>query len=144
MQHKDISQEARIAALLMLPFDSDGPEPCHLWDNTYEIQGEEWKILTEEEADQACKDQIKESLWAFNPEFLTRFIDADLDAGMIRDIQGDRCEDANDTIVALVGSNLDRLVEEAILSDTRGHFLSSYDGEEIGSECGTFFLYRVN
>jgi len=51
-------------------------------------------------------------------------------------------EDANDIMKALVGENIDELVNEAVSSAGRGHFLSSYDGEE--NESGGFFIYRTN
>lgn len=37
---------------------------------TFEIIGQEYKVLTDEEADKAAADYIKDSLWAFNADFI--------------------------------------------------------------------------
>ena len=53
-------------------------------------------------------------------------------------------EGANDDLMALLKlkNSLDDLIEDAILSDGRGHFISSYDGEE--HEVDNYFIYRLN
>ena len=35
----------------------------------YHINGNEYKVLTDEEADEQAKEYIEESVWAFNPSF---------------------------------------------------------------------------
>jgi hypothetical protein len=60
-------------------------------------------------------------------------------------MQSKKCEGANDAILALIektDGGLDGFVEEAISADGRGHFLSSYDGNE-NHESG-FYIYRTN
>ena len=60
-------------------------------------------------------------------------------------MQSQKCEGANDAILALIektDGGLEGFVEDAISADGRGHFLSSYDGEE--NEEGDFFIYRIN
>ena len=51
---------------------------------------------------------------------------------------------AHGAILALIHKcgNFDSFVQHAIAADGRGHFLSSYDGEE--NEAGEFFVYRTN
>ena len=36
------------------------------------IDGSDYRIFTDDEADDACSDSIKESVWAFNADFLAR------------------------------------------------------------------------
>ena len=100
----------------------------------------------DEAADNACKEYIREMLWAFNADFLSEYTPKGVDAGVIRILQG-RCEDSNEYIYSLVSDNFDRLVEGAIASDGRGHFLSGYDGEETDSEDHDLppggFVYRT-
>jgi hypothetical protein len=43
-----------------------------------------------------------------------------------------KCEDANETIAALI-TDIDEFIEDAICADGRGHFLNGYDGEEYES-----------
>ena len=60
---------------------------------------------------------------------------------MVKSFQEKHCESANDTILALI-DDLDEFVQDAISSDGRGHFLSSYDGEEVETE--NYYIYRIN
>ena len=55
-------------------------------------------------------------------------------------------EDANDALTALIeaGSGMEDFIDAAINADGRGHFLASYDGEEIESDCRNVFAYRIN
>jgi hypothetical protein len=94
-----------------------------------EIDGEEWALFTDEEADKAVKSYIEESLWAFNKSFLSD------QTGLPEEVfstlqQG--CESSNDAILSIVEKcgDMDTLVSDAVSSDGRGHFLSPYDGHE--------------
>ena len=108
----------------------------------FRIDGCEYAIGTDEEADEAVKENIKESVWAFNAEFLAGYIaGGELTADDINRLRGDRCEDCNEALLKLI-DDFDDFVEGAVSSDGRGHFLSPYDGEEI--EEGDYYLYRVN
>jgi len=100
-----------------------------------------WLVLTDEEADQKAADYIKDSLWAFNPDFLEGFAPEGVTAQVFENLQP-QCESANAAILSMIGDNLEDLISEAISSDGRGHFMNSYDGEE--HEIGEFFLYRTN
>lgn len=109
-------------------------------DNEYEAEGNTYLVLTDEEADEKAKEYIRDSLWAFNADFLSGI--TGLPALVFTALQNEMYEDANETILQLVGDNFDRLVSDAISSDGRGHFMSSYDGEE--HELGDYYIYRIN
>jgi len=105
----------------------------------------EYRVLTDDEADEAVEEYIIETLWAFNPEFLTHYVlDGQVGPEELKCIIGDRCEDANPILLALVGNNLPELIEGAVAADGRGIFLAGYDFEENESEDGTFYIYRTN
>lgn len=108
--------------------------------------GSEFLVLTEDEADEVAAAYIADSLWAFNAEFILEACGLDSGSNVnrsLRQIQKDSCEGCNDFILALVDRTcgLDEFTEQAILADGRGHFLSSYDGEE--GEQGEYFIYRI-
>lgn len=118
--------------------------------NTFEIIGNEYKVLTDEEADETAKDEILNSLWAFRAEFVLHhtvfyedstqtedqaFIEA------LQDLQGKIAESATPIVKALI-KNLDEFVSDAIDVDGRGHFISWYDGRE--HEQNDLFIYRTN
>lgn len=107
------------------------------------VDGSEYLVLTDEEADERVKDYIRESVWAFRPEFLAAHLvieDTEAAVSVLEALQ-EKCEGANEPILSMV-RDVDALVEDAVSADERGHFLASYDGAE--SEEGDFFIYRVN
>lgn len=103
-------------------------------------------VLTDEEADEKAAQYIRESLWAFNASFIIDHSKLPHEAeGMIKSWQAEKCEDANDTIEALI-DDMDVFIEDAISADGRGHFITSYDGNEneetVNGE--RFYIYRMN
>jgi hypothetical protein len=94
-----------------------------------EIDGKEWALFTDEEADKAVKSYIEESLWAFNKSFLSD--QTGLPEEVFSTLQQDG-ESSNDAILSIVKKcgDMDTLVSDAVSSDGRGHFLSPYDGHE--------------
>lgn len=129
--------------------DADDIEPTTYDETSFDTPGQEWRALTDEEADEAAAEYIRETLWAFNASFLVSYMPEGIGGEELDAIRGDRCEDANGAIVALVNagpSDFDELVSEAIGADGRGHFLAGYDFEEHEQEHAgrTWFLYRTN
>ena len=114
----------------------------------YSGNGMEIAIGTDEEADTATAEYIKESLWSFNPSFIlshSKVAYSDRLQKALVHLQKELCEDANPLVEALI-KDLDHFVSDAISSDGRGHFLSSYDSEEqeIDINGTIFFYYRLN
>jgi len=115
-------------------------------DEYFDTPESEYLVLTDEEADEATKNYIADSLWAFNISFLKQFLNENLydeAETRLKPLQ-EKCESGNETIKVLVNwdKQADDIVSEAIAWDGRGHFLSSYDGEE--NEEGEYFIYRTN
>ena len=116
-------------------------------DNYFQVvDGYEYLVLTEEEADQLAQEYIEDSLWAFNADFILDTCGLDGGSSVsrsLRKMQEDSCEGCNDFIRALVEGTcgIDEFVNQAVLADGRGHFLSSYDGEE-GEQDG-YFIYCI-
>jgi hypothetical protein len=106
----------------------------------------EWAIGTDEECDIAVKEYIKDTLWAFNSDFIASACDLHEFADGLKPMQEKLCEGANSAILALVEKTcgLDEFAEQAVSADGRGHFLSAYDGEEQESFCGNYFIYRIS
>mgnify|MGYP003480099808 CR=1 FL=1 len=112
------------------------PEDCTEIDDNY-------SVYTDKEADEKAAEYIKESAWAFNASFIIDHSNLPYEGiEMIQTFQ-QKCEGANETILALIG-DFDKFVSDAISADGRGHFLSSYDGEEneetVNGE--TYYIYR--
>lgn len=140
--------EARITALAAhMGYDAADFTPVSYTENAFSIGREEYLVLTDEEADEAVSDRIKDDVWAFNASFILSECElpSELEEA-ISAFQADKCEGANDALLALVEKccegGMEAFAESAVSADGRGHFLSSYDGNEI--EAGAFFIYRTN
>lgn len=118
--------------------------------NHFEIGNTEYIVLTDTEADEETKGYIKESLWAFNADFILSHskIGNNCNKAVIKafqKMQGDLCENANELVFAMI-EDFEDFVSDAIEADGRGHFLSSYDGEENEEKVNGqwFYIYRTN
>lgn len=125
-------------------------------EDRYEACGEEFYILEDERAYALAFQIIKDDLWAFNPEFIAEHLKHDIvycddpvdldDLRIaIRAAQERLCEGATAIIQALI-DDLNEFVEDAIAADGRGHFISSYDGEEceVTVDGETYYIYRLS
>ena len=101
----------------------------------------DYLVYTDEEADNAAREAILDSVWAFRAEFLEAHgVPAEVSKALLP-----LCEGANPALLKLM-RDVEHFVLSAIAADGRGHFLSMYDGEEhlerVDGE--TFFIYREN
>jgi hypothetical protein len=113
--------------------------------DSFELGSKEYAIGTDSEADAACAEYIRDTVWAFNSDFIVSECGLHYQlAEVFQSFQHEKCESANYALLGLVNATcgIESFVESAISADGRGHFLSSYDGEE--NEEGEFFIYRVN
>lgn len=118
-------------------------------ENCFEYGSEEYMVLTDEEASEAVTENIKESLWAFNSDFIIEECGLDMSGvDSLQKMQEETCEGSNDFILSLIKKTcgLDHFVEAAANIDGRGHFLSGYDGKENEETVAgiTYFIYRTN
>mgnify|MGYP003140112926 CR=1 FL=1 len=90
------------------------------------IDSEDYLVLTDEQADEAVREYIEQTLWAFTPSFLSAHTNVSEEA--IKKIQ-ELYEGANDALAEMI-KDFDEFVEDAIACDGRGHFLAFYDGNE--------------
>ena len=102
----------------------------------------DYSVYTDEEADEAVRENIEEMVWAFNASFLQAH--TGVDANAIAKIQ-EMCEDANEPLTAMI-KDFDHFVNDAVKCDGRGHFLAPYDHEEneITFNGITYYIYRRN
>ena len=115
--------------------------------NTLYIVGDrEYGVYTDEEANRIASERIEESVWAFDTDFIiqrslalgkTSGDSAEKILGCIREYS----EDGNEVILRLI-DNIGSFIKDAIISDGRAHFISTYDDEENIS--GDYNIYRLN
>lgn len=115
--------------------------------SVFSLGNAEYAIGTDEQADDACEQYIRDSVWAFNASFILS------ECGLphqleeaIGAFQEKECEDANDALLALVEKcckgGIAGFTCSAVSADGRGHFLSPYDGCE--TKINSLFIYRIN
>lgn len=123
------------------------------WDDDILTYGQqEYLVLTDEEAEEKAKEEILQSLWAFNTDFIIQhcknfekmdIYEIETAEKSLRYAQENCCENANGLVYALI-DDIDEFINDAIMADGRGHFLSFYfyDGRE--NEENNLYIYRVN
>ena len=109
------------------------------------IETGDYTVLTDEEADEQCAEYIKDSVWAFNSSFLSSM--TGLPEEMYKAVQ-DKCEGAEDAVLQCIENScgIEDFIEAAVDADGRGHFMSSYDGEEaeVQIDGQYLYIYRIN
>ncbi len=133
------------------PFNSDDfeewcNENCLLVEEDYEYIDDNYLVLTNEEADEAAKEYIEESVWAFNASFIIDHSKLPCEAiEMVQAFQEKYEDAANETILALI-NDFDEFVSDVISADGRGHFMNSYDGREheVNIDGTYYYVYRMN
>jgi len=109
------------------------------------MEDRDYSVYTDAEANEAVKEYIKESAWAFNADFILEQCELPFSGA---DSLKNMCESANDFILALIEKTcgIDEFCDAAVSTNGRGNFLASYDGNEIEISTGkdTIYLYRNN
>ena len=114
----------------------------------YSANEEEYAIGIPEEADEAIKQCIRDSLWTFKAEFIlkhSRVAETKQIAQAITEMQTKLCEDSNEIVFAII-EDIDEFVKSAVEEDGRGTFLATYDSQEREIEINgiKFLAYRIN
>lgn len=144
-----VELDKAMALAEVLELDLEGDSEMTLDGNfTFEVDGMEYNVLSDEERDEEVTDYIKDTLWAFSPTFLAHETDYDLLPVFETMLKADLCESANEAILCLVEkfTTLEDFVDSATSADGYGHFLSHYDGCELEVHKGidTYYIYRQN
>lgn len=106
----------------------------------------EYRVLTDEEADELAYEVIVEELWTFSSSFLAG--ETGIDEEVFNNFNNGKCESNNDAIASLIKSScgLQEFVDSAVGHDGRGHYINRYDGIEHEVKVGrkTFYIYKVD
>lgn len=101
-------------------------------------------VHTEDSREEAVREYIEASAWAFSTWFIADHTSDSVTMDVIEILQ-EKCEGANEAILQLIegGTGLETFIEDAVILDGYGHFLSNYDGEEheIEIDGELYFIY---
>ena len=124
----------------------DDVSPASYGKNKFDAAGGEYLVLTPEEAQELALQDCRESVWAFNADFLADYLPPGGREALEALRSADLCEDANDAVLALLGDNAERAFMAAIACDGLAHSLAHYDGEELSATVDgvTYQIYRTN
>jgi hypothetical protein len=117
------------------------------WDDcVFDTGDAEYLVLTDDEADTRLRAEIRDSVWAFNPNFIADHSSAcsanrKAFAEIFKIAQEKLCEDANPLLLEII-DDFDEFADDAEASDGREHFLAQYDDKEIELGDG-LYAYRV-
>ena len=106
------------------------------------VSMDDYLVYTDDEADEAVYNYIDESVCFFRSNFIAAH--AEVDEEVIKKLQ-ELHENSNKAIRSLI-KDFDHFVSDAVCADGRGHFLSSYDGEENEQTINgnDYYIYRSN
>ena len=106
------------------------------------VSMDDYLVYTDDEADEAVYNYIDESVCFFRSDFIAAH--AEVDEEVIKKLQ-ELHENSNKAIRSLI-KDFDHFVSDAVCADGRGHFLSSYDGEENQQTINgnDYYIYRSN
>lgn len=102
---------------------------------------DDYSVLTNDEANRSARGYIEESVCFFNPSFIAAH--SKVDQEVIKKLQ-ELYEGSNKVIRTLI-KDFDHFVDEAIATDGRGHFMSSYDGleHEVNINGTDYYIYKI-
>ena len=137
-----LTNEYELQAIVLAHYLVEGDNRPDYDEAQSDFDSEDYLVYTDEEADEAVREDIEQMVWAFTPSFLRTHTGVTIEA--IAKIQ-EMCEGANEPLTAMI-KDFDHFVDDAVNCDGRGHFLAPYDHEEneITFNGITYYIYRRN
>ena len=140
--YDNLTEDYDLQAIVLAQHLAEGDNRPDYEDAQFHFDNGDYLVYTDEEADEAVRDYIEESVWAFTPSFLRAHTGVTIEA--IAKIQ-EMCESANEPLKAMI-KDFDHFVEDAVKCDGRGLFLAGYDHQEdyVTFNGITYYIYRGN
>ena len=133
-----LTNEYELQAIVLAHYLAEGDNRPDYDEAQNHYDSEHYLVYTDEEADQAVREDIEELVWAFNASFLQAH--TGVDADIIKKIQ-EMCESANEPLTAMI-KDFDHFVDDAVSCDGRGHFLDvNLEENEITFNGITYYIY---
>jgi len=136
-----LTNDYEFQAIVLAHYLAEGDNRPDYDEAQSDFDSEHYLVYTDEEADEAVRENIEEMVWAFNPSFLQAH--TGVDANAIAKIQ-EMCESANEPLTAMI-KDFDHFVDDAVKCDGRGHFLDvNLEENEITFNGITYYIYGRN
>ena len=140
--YDNLTEDYDLQAIVLAQHLAEGDNRPDYDEAQSDFDNGDYLVYTDEEADEAVREEIEEMVWAFTPSFLRAHTGVTIEA--IAKIQ-EMCESANEPLKAMI-KDFDHFVEDAVKCDGRGHFLAGYDHQEdyVTFNGITYYIYRRN
>ena len=140
--YDSLTDEYDLEAIVLAQYLAEGDNRPDYDEAQSDFDNQDYLVYTDEEADEAVREEIEQSLWAFSSSFLSTHTGVDV---YVFESLVDNCEANNDSYKAMI-KDFDHFVDDAVSCDGRGHFLAQYDHEEneITFNGITYYIYRRN
>jgi len=136
-----LTNEYDLQAIVLAHYLAEGDNRPDYDEAQSDFDSEDYLVYTDEEADEAVRENIEQSLWAFTPSFLSAHTGVDV---YVFESLVDNCEANNDSYKAMI-KDFDAFVEDAVSCDGRGHFLDvNLEENEITFNGITYYIYGRN
>ena len=140
--YDNLTEDYDLQAIVLAQHLAEGDNRPDYDEAQSDFDSEDFFVYTDEEADEAVREDIEEMVWAFNPSFLSAHTGVDEEVFVAL---ADRCEANNDAYKRMI-KDFNAFVEDAVKCDGRGHFLAGYDHQEdyVTFNGITYYIYRRN
>jgi hypothetical protein len=111
----------------------------------YGVEGEEWAVGDEAEAEAAARAYVGDLLWTLDARFLVCYAPPGLTADDLLALARGRGDEANSALQALAraAGRYEALLDDILRRDGRGHYLAALDGAEVALADG-WLGYRIS
>jgi len=133
-----LTDEYELQAIVLAHYLAEGDNRVDYDEAQNDFDSEHYLVYTDEEADEAVRENIEGMVWAFTPSFLSAHTGVDEEIFVAL---ADRCEDNNDSYKRMI-KDFDHFVDDAVSCDGRGHFLDvNLEENEITFNGITYYIY---
>lgn len=136
-----LTNEYDLQAIVLAHYLAEGDNRPDYDEAQSDFDSEDFFVYTDEEADEAVREDIEQMVWAFTPSFLSAHTGVDEEVFVAL---ADRCEANNDSFKCMI-KDFNAFVDDAVACDGRGHFLDvNLEENEITFNGITYYIYRRN
>ena len=133
-----LTNEYELQAIVLAHYLAEGDNRPDYDEAQSDFDSEHYLVYTDEEADEAVRENIEGMVWAFTPSFLSAHTGVDEEIFVAL---ADRYEDNNDSYKRMI-KDFDHFVDDAVSCDGRGHFLDvNLEENEITFNGITYYIY---
>jgi len=115
--------------------------------NLFEFGKSDYLVLTNEEANEEAKLQIRDSIWSFDSSLIMKHLKIEISAKIIEKVQSAMCPHCTLLLFALI-NDIDAFYKDILNEFNRGYFIAFHDSLEFITydfeENKRYYIYRLS